>query len=138
MATYKLRIDRWQPARLNALMNCHPKTRGRLKKADRNLVGGYALMNRFPLATTRRRVDLHITLGPRQKEGDEGNWWKSVEDALVQARLLIDDNRRWYQRGTVTFDRGPERATVIILTELGGENATQSPTCTGMFEPDEK
>jgi hypothetical protein len=115
---YRLIIPNWHPTRLNKLLTCHPKTAGRLKKADRNIVCGYALRDRFPIATGRRRVDLHITLGPRQREGDEGNWWKSIEDALVHAKMLIDDNRRFYQRGDVTFERGPERATMIILTEL--------------------
>ena len=103
--TYRMIIPNWHPTRLNKLLTCHPKTAGRLNKADRNLVCGYALRDRFPVATTRRRVDLHITLGPRQKEGDEGNWWKSLEDALVKAKPLIDDNRHWYERGDVTFER---------------------------------
>jgi Holliday junction resolvase RusA-like endonuclease len=81
----------------------------------------YAATNRFPLATSKRRVDLRITLGPRQREGDEDNWWKSVLDALVHAKMLIDDNRRWCERGEVSFERGKERATLIELTDLEGD-----------------
>ena len=77
-----------------------------------------AIQFRIPVATTKRRVDLHITLGPRQREGDDDNWWKSVLDALVHAKMLIDDNRRWCEYGTPTFDRGPEKATVITLTDI--------------------
>jgi Holliday junction resolvase RusA-like endonuclease len=116
--TYKLRIERWHPYRLNQLINCHWRTKDRRRKADDAMVGYNALQNRLPIATSRRRVDLHITLGPRGREGDEDNWWKSIKDALKNAKLLIDDSRKWCEQGKVTFERGPERATMIILTEL--------------------
>ena len=116
--TYRLKIDRWHPVRLNKLMNCHPCTRSRLRKADDNMVAGYTILNRIPVATGRRRVDLHLTLGPRQQEGDEDNWWKSIKDALVNARMLIDDKKLWCEQGEVTFERGVERGTLITLTDL--------------------
>jgi hypothetical protein len=116
--TLKLRIERWHPYRLNQLMAVHWRSKDRMKKADRNIVCALTASNRFPVATTKRRVDLHLTLGPRMREGDDDNWWKSVLDALVHAKMLIDDNRRWCERGSLSFDRGPERATLITLTDI--------------------
>lgn len=116
--TYKLRIERWHPYRLNQLIGRNPYVKGKLRKIDDNMVGFYALQNRLPLATGRRRVDLHITLDPYGKQGDEDNWWKSIKDALKNAKLLIDDSRKWCEQGGLTFERGPERATLITLTDL--------------------
>ena len=118
----RLLIPRWHPATINELLR-GVKTRIRLKKVDRNIICTYCFYHRIPVATGQRRVDLLITLGPRQKGADPDAFWKSLNDALVQAKLLVDDSRRWVQLGSVTFERGAERATTITLTDLDGEQA---------------
>jgi hypothetical protein len=116
--THRLAIDHWLPARLNEIMWCHWRKAARRKKSDKKIVTLSAIAQRLPVARGKRRVDLRITLGPRGRKGDAGNWWKSVEDALVHARLLVDDSPEWYEQGEVTFERGKSPATVIELTDL--------------------
>jgi hypothetical protein len=112
-----LEIPGWHPTRLNNLfghwVRCH-----RLKKADRETVGLYARMVGIPRAKGKRRVSLVLTLAPRQRAADPDAWWKSVLDALVQAGLLVDDNRQGCELGSVTFRRGRQRATTIILEDV--------------------
>ncbi len=81
------------------------------------MIWGYCAVNRIPVATGPRRVDLKITnrLG---RERDPDASWKSVLDGLVHARMLIDDSRRWVKLGDVTVERGSERSTCITLTDL--------------------
>lgn len=116
--TYRLKIERWSPALLNDLMG-HWARAYKLKKIDRNMVMAYCLQNRMPLANGPRRVSLTITLSPKQHVApDPDAFWKSLLDALVHARMLIDDCRQYCEMGPVTFLRGPERETLIELEEL--------------------
>jgi hypothetical protein len=112
-----LDIPGWLPCRLNQLLG-HWRNRHRLKKADRETVGLYARMASIPHAKGKRRVSLVLTLAPRQRAADPDAWWKSVLDALVQADQLVDDNRQWCELGSVTFRRGREEATTIILEDV--------------------
>jgi Holliday junction resolvase RusA-like endonuclease len=118
VATYKLRIDRWQPATLNKLLGCHWASAARLKKTDKNMVGHYCNTNRVPLANGPREVRLTITLAPKQRAPDPDAYWKSTLDALVHAQMLIDDNRQYCRPGVVNFVRGTERSTLIELEDL--------------------
>lgn len=116
--TFKLVILNWRPSTLNRLMRGHIRTRIRLAQIDRNMVMGYALRDRIPVATGPRRVDLAITYSRRQKEADADAYWKSCLDSLVSARLLIDDHRKWVKMGEVEQERGKQTRTVISLTDL--------------------
>jgi hypothetical protein len=123
--TCKLIIPNWHPTALNVLMGGHWATAYRHKMADMNLICCYCLKHRIPLAQGPRQVDLLITLktGGRQRGCDADAYWKSTLDALVHARMLIDDKRLYCKLGDVTFDRGLERATTITLTDLYQELA---------------
>lgn len=118
MGVYFLRIPRWQPERLNRLIGCHWATKHRRKRADREMVAGYALAQQIPRAEGKRRVSLVVTLGPRQRGFDPDSPWKSLLDALVACGLLVDDSGRWVEAGAVTFERGRERGTLIILEDV--------------------
>lgn len=118
---FKLVIPRWRPALVNELRGHHMHA-ARLKKIDANMVAGYVALNRIPKAAGRRRVDLTLVL-TTGREPDEDAVWKSLKDALKLCGMLIDDGRRWCEQGNVIFDRGKERATVIQLTDLEGEQA---------------
>ena len=120
MSIYRLRIENWQPTPVNRLLNCHWATAGRRKKADKNLICAYCLANRFPIAQGPREVNLFITLGPKQRACDPDAYLKSTNDALVHARMLIDDNRFYCRNGRVEFERGPKRCTIIELVDLYG------------------
>jgi hypothetical protein len=115
---FRLHIPSWHPARLNELLGCSWQRRHRLKKADRELVALYGKLARIPPATGRRRVCLHLVLGPGQRAGDPDAYWKSLLDALVACGLLVDDSRQWVELGEVTFSRGKARAAVITLEDV--------------------
>jgi Holliday junction resolvase RusA-like endonuclease len=115
---YEIVVPNWSPTPLNKLLGCHWGTRSRLKRADADLVAVYAMRAGVPRATGRRRVTLRLTLGPRQRAPDPDSLWKSLLDALVRAGLLVDDDRFGVELGEVTFERGPEPATVIVLEDL--------------------
>lgn len=101
-----LTIPNWHPVRLNQLLGCHWARRGRLKRQDRNLVAVYARLGCIPQARGRRRVGLTLTMAPRQRCPDPDCFWKSLNDALVHAGLLVDDGPKWCELGRVRFQRG--------------------------------
>ncbi len=115
---YRLVIPNWHPVRKNQLLSRHPMTRSKLKQIDYNMIAGYCVLNRIPVATGPREVSLLIVLGPGQRGGDVDAYSSSVLDALVNAKMLIDDSRRWARLLPVDFERGVGRATVITLEEL--------------------
>jgi hypothetical protein len=115
--SYILRIENWTPARLNELQG-HWARAARLKRADKNLVCAYAIQNRIPLALGPREVSLRITLPPEARGKDEDSFWKSTLDALVQAKMLVDDCTEYCRIGPVEIVTGPARETLITLTDL--------------------
>jgi hypothetical protein len=114
---YEIVIPRWHPTALNRLLGCHWGTRSRLKRADTDLIAICARQAGVPRATGRRRVSLQITLAPRQRAADPDSFWKALLDGLVRAGLLVDDDRFGVELGDVTFGRGPEPGTVIVLED---------------------
>lgn len=118
--TYHLTIDNWTPTRTNELRG-HWAKAARLKKIDSNMVCGYAIRNRIPVAQGPREVALRITLPPKSRGKDEDAFWKSTLDALVNAKMLIDDCTRYCRTGSVEIVSGEKRETRISLTELEGE-----------------
>jgi Holliday junction resolvase RusA-like endonuclease len=128
VSKFFLTVDGWHPARLNQLMHCHWSARGRLKRADRQIVGLYARVARIPPATGKRRVSIEVILAPRQRAADPDAYWKSLLDGLVHAGLLLDDNRQSVELGSVTFRRGKEKATVVVLEDMENE-ATATKRC---------
>lgn len=119
MARYVLVIDKWWPATVNK-MNRSVRTRIRLKKADRNLVCAYCLKNRIPVATGPRLVHLTVVRGKSQKgrDIDPDAPWKSLLDALVKAKMLIDDSRLYCRPGETFYERGEERGCRIELIDI--------------------
>lgn len=113
----KLRIERWHPAKLNQLMR-HWRTRSRLQTIDRNMISGYCLLNRIPVAIGPREVKLTIILGPNQRASDVDAYWKSTLDALKRAKMLIDDSRHWCRILPVEYARGTEKETIIELRDI--------------------
>lgn len=105
------------PARLNQLLAGRWQA-SRLKARDRRTVALAARLAGIPPATGKRRVELAITLGPRQRGGDKDAYWKSTLDALVRAGLLTDDNRQGVELAPVAYDRGPAPRSTITLTDL--------------------
>jgi Holliday junction resolvase RusA-like endonuclease len=114
---YTLDIPRWHPAPLNKLMKGHWSNGHHLKKVDRAMVAAYA--SGVPKAEGRRRVSLHIILDKGQRACDPDSYQKSLNDALVHAGMLVDDNRQHVELAPVTFSRDPAAwGTRIMLEDL--------------------
>jgi hypothetical protein len=114
---FALRIERWHPTRLNALLG-HPMHRARLKKADAQLIAYACRDDDVTRATVPREVRVAIVLGPRQRAGDPDAYWKSLLDALVRAGAVVDDSRRWVRLLPVQFDRAEAPATILQLNDV--------------------
>jgi hypothetical protein len=50
-------------------------------------------------------VSLHVTLGKGMGEFDYDAPWKSLNDAMKHAGLIVDDARAYLEQGPVTFSR---------------------------------
>lgn len=96
-------IPRWRPAALNQFIGAHWSKGAALKRQDKHMVFVYG--RAIPKATTKRRVHLHIILGPGQRKRDPDAYWKSLLDALTHAKLLIDDNDAGCELAPVTYER---------------------------------
>lgn len=118
MAKHTLRIERWQPATVNSWDGRHWRVRAKLKAIDREMVGVYARQQDIPRATTKRRVQFTLILGPRMSGIDVDAPLKSGLDALVACGLLVDDSKEWAEVPPVQYERGPEMATVIELEDI--------------------
>lgn len=114
---HELTISGWTPTRLNQLFG-HWRKAHQLKKLDRQMIVLAARLAGLPPATGKRRVDLLLTLGPRQRPGDPDGLWKSLLDGLVAAGCLIDDSARWVELGAVEFERNTASASTIFLTDV--------------------
>lgn len=115
MAIIDIEIPNWRPALLNQYIGKHWSVGAKLKKRDKAMVLAFACNK--PKATGKRRVDLFITLGTRQRQSDYDAPWKSLLDALVNCKMLIDDNAAGVQLGDIIYDRGKAK-TIIRLTDL--------------------
>lgn len=116
---YEIFIPRWAPPSLNRCRGRHWSAEHRLKKEAAAFVGTYALANRVPDAAGRRRVAVVVTLPPGAPARDLDNLDKILLDALVRARLLLDDGARGLDgRLGVEFRRGEEESTTLILEDV--------------------
>src|SRR5262245_584319 len=121
MAVHRLCIPRWHPPLANQWRGRHWSVAHRLRRAAAQLLGAYALQQRVPRATTRRKVSVLVTLGPRQRPCDTDAYDKLLLDGLVGAGLLVDDGAGGLAgRVEVTFSRGTASAwgTVVVLEDL--------------------
>jgi hypothetical protein len=115
---WEVHIDMWQPCTLNEMIGRHPMAIHRRKKKDRGVIAAAFLIARVPRATTKRRVTLTIILGPRQREHDDDNVWKSLLDACVFIGALVDDKPKWLERLPVRYERATRKATRITLEDI--------------------
>lgn len=123
MSVYIITIPNWIPARLNAIMGGRRKG-GRLKKRDRHMIAVEQMMRPIPEAATRRKVTIEITFAKGDRAGDPDCYHKSVFDALVHAKLLVNDTHRWVEMThpiylpVNTRHRTEKRMTRIFLEDI--------------------
>lgn len=109
---HTITIDNWHPTPLNKLVTSHWAVANKLKKRDKVEVR-YA-SNHVPPATTKRRVELIIELGKGQRGCDPDAYFKSLGDALVTAKLLVNDSHKWVEWSPVQYERGKRKTTIRL------------------------
>ena len=98
---------------------CAVKGKIRLKKRDWEMVCAHALQAKILRATGKRWVSLHVTLGKGMREFDYDAPWKSLNDAMKHAGLIVDDACAYLEQGPVTFSRNRQSwGTRITLEDL--------------------
>lgn len=115
---HRIEIPGWRPFTDNQLINCHWTTKAKRKKSDKEFIACYAALQRTPNALGKRKVSLEIVLKGKQKKTDPLAYAKSLCDALVACHLLIDDSEEFMVWGGVTYSRGKEAMTTIVLEEM--------------------
>ncbi len=118
MTTHRLFLPSFRFRSLNAQIGRHWGAKAKIKRNEREVVAGYAMVYRLPRAEGKRRVSLEIVLTGHQKPTDDDNAFKSCLDALTACGLLVDDSPRWVELGTVEYSRSGEPGTTIILQDL--------------------
>lgn len=112
-------ISNWRPVTLNRLLSCPLRTRIKLKKFDRELIGLELRRQNMKPATGKRMVSLSIRITGRQKESDPDSHWKVLLDSLVKCGALIDDKAEYCELGTVRYLRSENLpGTSIILDDI--------------------
>lgn len=120
MTTQILHIPNWWPTRLNTLLSSHWRKSSRMKNSDMQMIAVYAHKNGITKAAGKRLVEIIITVDKsrRGKAPDADAFYKSTWDALVTARLLIDDNNTYLDHKPTIVQRGEGNSTTIKLTDI--------------------
>lgn len=114
-------IPRWLPVSLNKLLRLHWAARSRYQREAAEIIGLYGrVLDKVPEATQKRRVSLRLILPPGRPFLDTDNVWKQTLDALVKARLLVDDSPEWFVMGVCTEERGTKSSfgTIVTLEDI--------------------
>lgn len=120
--TWRIVIHNFHPVTLNELMKeCKTRRatfgrRSRLKRTDANIIAAFSL--NFPKASGPRSVKIVITLEPGQRTPDGDAFFKSTHDALVKAKMLVNDSPAWCLGLPTEFVRGERKSTTIELIDL--------------------
>jgi Holliday junction resolvase RusA-like endonuclease len=113
---YVVTIEGFLPERLNVLLRLHWAKRQRALKSDAERVWAAVREASVPPATGCRRMSVRFE-SPRTP-ADRDARLKSLQDALVKAKMLFDDSPHWLLLGNVESVRGPTRRTVITLEDV--------------------
>lgn len=113
-------IPQWHPTPINRLLRMHPFKRGRVLKAEYEVVWAYVQQAQIPRATTRRRVAVTFVLQPGQRACDPDAQQKGLLDGLKNCGAIRNDNRTWIELQTPQYRRGTARewGTEIELEDL--------------------
>jgi hypothetical protein len=118
LGRWTLVIDGWLPPSLNVLLRMHWARRRRTKNDVYLVIGYRGLAAGIPPATGRRRVSLVLTVANRSHAMDPDNALKVLMDALVRAKLLVDDRAEFCELGRVEIVKGARKRTEITLEDL--------------------
>ena len=114
-------IPGWHPTPKNKLIaGVNPFVAARMKKADQQTVDIAVKVSGVQPAAGKRRVDLHLSFPKGQRSCDKDAYWKSCLDALVKAKMLVNDSARWCEPGLVNYYKAHSDSDVwgtMILLE---------------------
>lgn len=116
-------IPQWHPTSLNKLKSGHWAKGARLKKADAEMVAGYAkVCGISKVMFGKRRVSMHLVMKPGQRRLDRDNLWKSTLDGLKQCGVILNDSPAWLEEGPVSYSRAEDSdgfwGTYILIEDL--------------------
>ena len=115
---FVVRIEGWHPTTLNVLVNSHYMEANRRKTADADLVAFECYRAGVTKAVGRRRVRLAVILAKGQRSPDPDAFHKSLHDSLVRCGALVDDNAKWLDMTTPTFERSDTKASRIVIEDI--------------------
>jgi hypothetical protein len=113
---WTLDIPGWHPTPLNELLGNRHKA-GRLKRHDATIIAAAVLAYAVQPADSKRHIDLTLIYPPSQRAVDPDASWKSLFDALVCAKALRNDSKRWVSYDEPTILRGPVKRCIITIQE---------------------
>jgi Holliday junction resolvase RusA-like endonuclease len=116
MTAWTVFIPRWKPCSVNQLLSLHWAASSRKKAEDFKMVWGNT--RQIPPATGKREVFTKIYITGKGRTPDPDNLAKSLNDALVKAKLLKDDSQTWARIHPIEFERGYRHGTEITLRDL--------------------
>lgn len=115
---YTLTILGWHPYRCNQWRGRHWGVAARLREREAEILWSSALLAGVPVAMGPRRVGLILHGWPSGRFPDRDAFDKLLLDALVQARVLVDDGpAHLIGRVDVRYVRSRQKKTIIWLEE---------------------
>lgn len=109
-------IPGWKPPTLNSTMRGTIRDRIRHGKSCRRVIAAAALG--VARARTARRVTLSITFPNRRHLPDVDSFSKVVLDALVHAKMLLDDSYAFVEWMPPIYEIGDRLETAILLEDI--------------------
>lgn len=107
-------IPGWCPPSINRYYHGHWAERARTKKRAAETVAAACLAAGPPLAATKRRLSIRLTLPKGRRAPDEDNIGKALRDGLTACGALVDDSPEWCETGAYEIDRGPLKTTLTL------------------------
>lgn len=113
--TYIIRIPNWHPVKVNELIGENRFVANRKKIQTTEAIWAYAKKLNIPPAETKRHVHIAIYRN-KGRMPDADAFYKSVHDALVSIKLLVDDSPKWLDHQATDIRTG-DKATIITLRD---------------------
>ena len=115
---WTIEIPDWHPVPVNKLINSHWGTAKQLKDKDKRIMGYALTAYGVPHATGKRKVNLSLVYGPKERAVDPDASFKSLFDALVYYKALKNDSHEWVEYEQPVVLRGPHRKCFVTIQDL--------------------
>lgn len=125
LTQWEIRLDRWQPPSINTTLGRHWRAIHRAKLDAADIIGIYSAIAQVPKITLDYRPRRHVVItavGWSHKGSvlpDPDNVLKITLDAMVRARLLVDDADEYCTWERPALSCGRPTLTTIVITDIG-------------------